>query len=321
MHMKISAFHDDYASEAATLFVQSYHKQRLATPILPGKMEDHAQVSALLESLFRDCPGVVALGDDRLLGYMGWLFVDGFRGADRKGAYVPEWGHACVPEGKAKIYRALYRAAAQQWAMAGCQVHAVTLLAHDHEAEKAWFWNGFGLTVVDAVRRMHPLGVPSTSPLQIRKATPQDAHALAELDAEHWIHYTRSPMFMPSHTARDTAEHVAFLSHPKNSIWLALDGDTPIGFMRYDGYDFDGVAIVVSDDAVSITGAYIRPAYRGRHLAVALLDAALRDYQARGLRFCAVNFESFNPEAAAFWMHYFEPVCLSVVRVPEAPEV
>jgi hypothetical protein len=55
-------------------------------------------------------------------------------------------------------------------------------------------------------------------------------------------------------------------------------------------------------------------------VAVALLDAALRDYQAHGLTFCAVNFESFNPEAAAFWMKYFEPVCLSVVRVPEALE-
>jgi hypothetical protein len=32
---------------------------------------------------------------------------------------------------------------------------------------------------------------------------------------------------------------------------------------------------------------------------------------------CAVNFESFNPEAATFWMRYFEPVGLSVMRVPE----
>jgi ribosomal protein S18 acetylase RimI-like enzyme len=318
MSMKICAFHYDYASEAAALFVQSYQKQRLATPILPGKMEDPAQVSAMLGRLVRDCPGVIALEGDRLVGYMGWLFVDRFRGTDRKGAYVPEWGHACVEDGKAKIERALYRAAAQHWAAAGCQVHAISLLAHDHVAEKVWFWNGFGLTVVDAVRPMCPLNVPYSTGLHIRKATSDDAQALAELDVEHWTHYARSPIFMPSQAGQDAAEHVAFLSRPKNSIWLALDGDVPVGFMRYEGYDFDGVAIVESDDAVSITGAYVRPAYRGRRLAVALLDAALRDYQARGLTFCAVNFESFNPEAAAFWMQYFEPVCLSLVRVPEA---
>ena len=88
--------------------------------------------------------------------------------------------------------------------------------------------------------------------------------------------------------------------------------------MRFDAYDFDSVAIVESEVAIAITGAYIRPAYRGQRAAAALLDAALRDYQARGLRYCAVNFESFNPAATAFWMKYFEPVCLSVVRVPES---
>jgi GNAT superfamily N-acetyltransferase len=87
--------------------------------------------------------------------------------------------------------------------------------------------------------------------------------------------------------------------------------------MRYDANEFDGVAIVESAAAVAITGAYIRPAYRGRHLAAALLDAGLREYAARGFTLCAVNFESFNPTASAFWMKYFEPVCLSVVRVPE----
>jgi hypothetical protein len=48
-----------------------------------------------------------------------------------------------------------------------------------------------------------------------------------------------------------------------------------------------------------------------------MLDAALRDYAARDFRRCSVDFESFNPEAAAFWLRYFEPVCYSVLRVPE----
>jgi hypothetical protein len=57
--------------------------------------------------------------------------------------------------------------------------------------------------------------------------------------------------------------------------------------------------------------------YRGRK-ALALWDAALRDYADRGLTCCTVNFESFNPEAAPFWMKYFDPVGLSVMRVPES---
>jgi GNAT superfamily N-acetyltransferase len=66
-----------------------------------------------------------------------------------------------------------------------------------------------------------------------------------------------------------------------------------------------------------ISGAYVRPAYRGQHVETALLDAALRDYQGLGFTSCAVNFESFNPEAVSFWMKCLEPVCISMTRVSE----
>lgn len=52
-------------------------------------------------------------------------------------------------------------------------------------------------------------------------------------------------------------------------------------------------------------GAYLRPAYRGRRLTPAMLDATLRDYAGQGLASYAVNFKSFNPEAALFWPRYF----------------
>jgi GNAT superfamily N-acetyltransferase len=318
MHMQISTFHKDLIPETARLFVQSYQKQRQATPVLPDSMEDAGVVETMLARLMDSCPGVAATENGRLLGYMGWFLVDEFRETARKGAYVPEWGHACVKNDKMNIYRAMYRAAAEQWSQVGCQVHALTLLAHDHAAEKIWFWNGFGLTVVDAIRPMWSLGLPYGTDLLVRKATPQDADAIAKLDTEHWHHYTQSPVFMPLRAGRDAAGNIEFLSRPKNSLWLALDGDALVGFIRFEGYDFDSAAILESEEGVTITGAYIRPAYRGRKAAVALLEAALCDYQSLGLKYCAVNFESFNPEAAAFWMKYFAPVCLSVLRVPES---
>jgi len=270
-----------------------------------------------LDYLFQQCPGVIAVEADRLVGYLGWFVVDRFRATDRRGAYVPAWGHATVRHLQPEIYRTLYRAAAEQWSAAGCGVHAITLLAHDQAAQQAWFWNGFGLTVVDAVRPMQPLTTAYRTDLAIRKATPADAATLAALDAEHRQHYTRSPIFMAPRASTTADQFVEFVSHPKNSVWLALDREGPIGFLRFEGYELDGVAIVESDQTIGITSAYVRPVYRGRKAAVALLDAALRDYAARGFTCCAVDFESFNPEAATFWMKYFQPVGLSVLRVPE----
>jgi ribosomal protein S18 acetylase RimI-like enzyme len=165
---------------------------------------------------------------------------------------------------------------------------------------------------------MRPLDVQYKTALCIRKATQDDAKTLTDLDKEHWGHYSRAPIFMAPRQGKSLDENIEFLSRPKNSVWIAQDGNGLAGFIRYEGYDFDGVAIVESEDGVTITGAYVRPAYRGQKVAVALLDAALRDYQARGLKYCAVNFESFNPEAASFWMKYFEPVCFSLLRVPES---
>ncbi|MFO7678913.1 MAG: GNAT family N-acetyltransferase, partial [Chloroflexota bacterium] len=96
-----------------------------------------------------------------------------------------------------------------------------------------------------------------------------------------------------------------------------FDGDQLAGFIRCDAYDFDGVAIVESEQTMTITGAYVRPAYRGQRVAAALLDAALHHYQERDFTCCALNFESFNPEASAFWLNHFEPVCYSLLRVLE----
>jgi GNAT superfamily N-acetyltransferase len=92
-----------------------------------------------------------------------------------------------------------------------------------------------------------------------------------------------------------------------------------MGYLRLEGSS-DGATELVKDEpgrTIAITGAYMRLAYRGRGAAAALLDAALRDLAGAGVVRCSVDFESFNPEAASFWMKYFTPVVLSVMRVPE----
>jgi GNAT superfamily N-acetyltransferase len=315
--MEITPFRSEHSSDAAALFVQNYKALRRSVPVLPDLMEDRDRVAQRLDRLMDSCPGVAALEGGKLVGYMGWFLVDQFRETERKGAYCPEWAHGAADGAKPAIYRALYRAASAQWAAAGCQVHGISLLAHDREAEKTWFWNGFGLTVVDAIRSLAPLEGISPAGFTVRKATLDDVDLLAILDSEHWRHYAQPPVFMVPQQPSDAAGFADLLSRSKNSVWLAMQ-DEPMGFMRFEGRS-DGAADVVSAaTTVAITGAYIRPAYRGRRAAAALLDAALRDYAGQGAERCAVDFESFNPEAAVFWMKYFEPVCLSVLRVPES---
>jgi GNAT superfamily N-acetyltransferase len=125
---------------------------------------------------------------------------------------------------------------------------------------------------------------------------------------------------MAAFEADDAAAFATFLEQSRNSVWLALSDGEEAAYMRFEERSFGAASIVGSERTVAITGAFTRPEHRGKGAAVALLDAALRDYASRGFTCCSVDFESFNPEAAAFWMKYFEPVCFSMLRVPELSE-
>jgi GNAT superfamily N-acetyltransferase len=306
--IEILPFQKDHLADAAALFIQNFVRLRQQIPILPDHMTDPASVMPKLDWLITKYPSVVALDKGRLVGYLGAMFLDHFRGTDRRAAYSPEWGHAALAGSKPDIYRSLYRAASAHWS--GCQVHAITLLSHDSETEKTWFWNGFGLTVVDAIRSMAP--IQNATSLTIRRATLDDVAILVTLEAEHWQHYSQPPVFMAASHAADAEAITELIEH--HSAWLAFQGNDPVGYMRFEEAE---TAVLESDTTIANTGAYIRPAYRGQRVAVALLNAALLHYTERGFERCAVDFESFNPEAATFWLKHFEPVCLSVLRVPE----
>lgn len=315
--MEIPTVKKDHLPDMAALFVQNLKQLRSKVPVLPDLMEDTARISGMLEGLHKKCAGVVALDGGKVIGYMLWFLVDEFRNTDRRAAYCPEWGHATIAASKPEIYRAMYRAAATRWAEAGCRCHCISLLAHDRQAQDVWFWNGFGLLVVDAIRSVSLLDVPAPGGITIRRASPDDVGAISILEVEHAEHYTQAPVLMDAYEPRGISALTQSMSEPKNSIWLALDGNLYAGYMRFVVGNEDSLAVVRAPDGFANTGVYIRPQYRGRKIAVAMLNAAMQHYADQGYKRVSVDFESFNPEAAAFWPKYFELVGLSVMRVPE----
>jgi GNAT superfamily N-acetyltransferase len=315
--MEILPLNQDLIPQAAELFAQNFRELRLRAPALPARMEDPAQAAGYLERLVSSRPGLAALEDGRLAGYLGWYIVDGFRGASRRAAYMPEWAHGALGAGKGRTYRALYRAAAEVWFREGCDTHALTLLAHDETALRTWFWSGFGLTVVDAVRPMRPLGLPVPQGLEVRRAGEGDLDLLAVLETEHWRHYPEPPTLMPPQEPRQAEEFAELVSSPVGSAWLAFAGEEPAGYLTLESSTFGAASSINAEGTIAINAAFVRPGLRGRGAAGAMLESALQEYTRRGYQRCSVDFESLNPEAAAFWPRYFEPVCLSLVRVPE----
>lgn len=314
--LTIEPLRPDHFGAAAALFAANYAGLRAEVPAVPARSADPAATVERLGWMAGRALG--ALDEDgRPAGYLAWWQSDNFRRSGRRGAYVPEWGHGAQPERRAEIYRSLYRAAATEWAAAGNAVHAISILAHDDATRELWFWNGFGLAVVDAARPVTTLDTDVATMLAVRRATADDAEAISALDAEHVRHYAAAPVFMATGGADGPDFYRDFIGKPKNSVWLALADGEPAGFMRFNGEEFDAVAILASDEAAFCDGLYVRAAHRGRRAAPAMLKAALDHYARLGLAALYTNFESFNPEAAAFWPRYFRPVCYSLMRTPE----
>lgn len=314
--MEILPLTPEYQPQAAGLFVHNFKRLRQTVPELPSLMEEPAAMVQLFARFPAATPACAAVENGHLLGYLAGYIFPNMRGTGRLGAFVPEWGHAAL-ESDPVIYRQLYRVLSRQWAAAGVRMHGIALLADDQAAQQAWYWNGFGLTVVDGIRTTDPIGAPLPRDWRIRPAGEADAERIAQIDVEHCRHYSQAPIFMAPRQA-DSAETLRhFLAESPNSVWLALQGDDLGGFLRFERRSDGAADIVVSPQTIAITGAFVRPQHRGRGIASALLDAALRDYAAQGYTRCSVDFESFNPQAAAIWPRYFHTVTLSAIRVPE----
>jgi ribosomal protein S18 acetylase RimI-like enzyme len=314
--MQIVPFTTDHLEEAAEHFIHKYKRLRQSIPILPDVMEEKSQITTRLERMVKDQHGIAVIEKDRLVGFLVWYIVADFRSTGRNGAYCPEWGHTAEAGRSAEIYLAMYRHAAQIWAEAECKTHALTYLADDRTLADFLYWNGFGMTAVDAIRPIQ-FEAKSANALTLRKAQIKDAEIVAMLDEEHWRHYSRPPIFMAQQQPNSVANIREFISEPQNNYWLAEAEGIPAGFLRFEGIQAGAAKIVRSDTTIAISGAFTRPQYRGRGAATALLKAALDDYVSQGYERCSVDFESLNPEASAYWLKHFEPVCYSAIRYPE----
>ncbi|MBN1994109.1 MAG: GNAT family N-acetyltransferase [Anaerolineae bacterium] len=311
--LTIKPFVEKYLGEAAQLFVANYKLLRQENPLLPEKYEEQQVIIPLIRNLADETGGVVALKEDLLVGYMLGFRIPYFKGTSY-GAYCPEWGHAAIVETKPDIYHQMYRHISRQWVANGCFTHAFTFLGHEKEMLDTFFENGFGLLVIDAIRSVDVIGQDFPSAFTIRPAGPDDATTVSRLEYELQRHLAGSPIFLLEDEPTNVAELRRGLSEKTKKVWLAFAGDKPVAYLQAEASAFGAAQIVSDTHTVSITGAYTLPEYRGRGIAVTLLNELLVDAAANGSQRCSVDFESANLEGKHFWLAHFKPVCYSVIR-------
>jgi GNAT superfamily N-acetyltransferase len=311
MSFQIEPLREEHLASAASLASQCFHDARAHVRPLPARYEEAGAVLPLLRDIALRAPGVVALRNGQPVGFLLGKVLGMFRG--RRSIWSPEWANAALGADAKAIYQEMYSAIAGRWVANGCFTHLMTLLAHQREVINSLHWFGFGLMAVDAVRDLCPIQ-GTVSNVHVRRAGVEDVEQVALLSEALQRYMASSPIFLSFAEGRDRVYHKKWLEDPDNALWLAFHGTEAVACLALEP-DNPGAADLVQDEtSVSITRAFTKTRLRGSGIGQALLQRALEWARSSGYQSCAVDFEPENVIATRFWLKYFQPACLSLVR-------
>jgi len=309
--LEIVPLGDEHLEDAAALFTDGYRVARQHEPLLPACHEDPGAILPKLRDLAQKEPGVVAVRDGRVAGFLLGQVYPMFRG--KRSVYVPEWAHAADGKHRGDTHRAMYAALSPRWVANGCFLHVITILAHDSEAVDAHFRLGFGMTDVDAVRGLGPVE-GARAQVHIRRAGPDDVDTVLALAQEVDRHLSAAPVFLAhvDRPERDAIEKT--LANPKAAVWLARRRGKAVAYVHIELVNHSGAHVIGDEKTASMKGAFTKKDCRGSHIATALLNRAVEWARSAGSERCAVDFEPHNIPGARFWLRHFQPVCYSLAR-------
>lgn len=262
--MQIEPLKKDHAADAARLVLDSYTSERKAVGWLPSPELCLDRVTGDIAALFGSAalPGFAAMEGGRLAGFITGFPIERFF-SSHKGVHVPEYGHSATGTDRRLIYQRLYEAASKAWVAEGRLVHGISLFAHDAEAVDTWYWLGFGLRCVDAIRGMDAVETKAAHEYSIRKVCPEEAETLFPLHTEHCGYYRNAPLFMPNVSVESGLDEFRdWIASDDHHLWAAFKGSKPISYIRIERGCGNSFATRIGA-GFHITGAFTAESARG----------------------------------------------------------
>lgn len=323
--MNIVNFEHTHIDKAMEIALLAYKEERQYVPILP-KVDRVPDLTHFADNQL----GVAAFDEDRMLGFLCAYqpLEDAFGTTNARGTFTPMHAHGVLPNNeliktgdanrysKEKIYSLLYQEAAKKWVNEGIKSHAIALYTHDKDGVNSFFYNGFGLRCIDAIRSLEE----SLAPVDIFPMF-QDNMEFCEVSRMDWglllefhnglIHHLgESPCFM-KYNLIDEMELLRRTSEDTRYFGVKHNGS----YVAYIKISKDGENFATEDQSMmNICGAFCNPIYRGSGLYYNLLCYLISTLISEGYQRLGVDCESFNPTARGFWLKYFSEYTHSVVR-------
>lgn len=275
--MNITDFTHEHIEQAAAIAKANYEEARQFVPVLP-------QVDVLPDlSCFADNGlGMAAFDGGEMLGFLCCItpFENAFNATDVKGVFSPMEANTAVKENRARIYAAMYQAAAEKWVRAGAVSHAICLYAHDTEAQQQFYNYGFGLRCIDAIRPMEQIDCKPCGEFDFAELKRAEFSSAYQLEINLNRHYRESPCFM--NREPDTLEDFERNCADESARYFtATHMGELCAFMKIvtAGETF----ITQRLDVRHIGGAFCLPEYRGKGVYQNLLNFCYSHVGGRGL--------------------------------------
>ena len=311
--IEVREFRASDIDEAARLFESSLAQARLLVPLIPQQPELLEQARTHLNRI-ADRPGFVAHIEGTVIGYMIEAFTaEQFMGHPTAFSIglVP---FAVAPPTSAIAAQLLYTELSRLWIERGFYAHQLSCFATDQELTGTLFRLGFGMTHFELFRSLDP-PIGAVPDITVRYLESEEE--VAKIDAEHDRFYPNPPLFWIPHDyfedkavendRRDRVvagevEIIAAIAHKQIVAYFTLQKGTAETTLFEDPGNGQ------------ISGAYCRPAFRGRGFGKALLAETVRWARRNGLSRLYVEGESANMYGGSFWWRHFTPAQLVLRR-------
>lgn len=315
--MRIEDFNISHIDEARSIAAENYERERKVVPELP-----RIEVLPGLEHFAENNLGAVAFEGNHMIGFLGAYspFEDAFGTTGVRGTFSPIHAHGVLHDftgsERERIYSRLYQSAADKWVKAGILSHAIALYTHDKEAINSFFYNGFGIRCIDAIRSLEniPENMVNSELSQLspvyREVSRNEWGLLIEQHNDLISHLGNSPAFLKYYTI-DIDELYRRTTEGTRYFAVKIGAD----YVAYVKIDRTGENFATDvEGMMNICGAYCNPKYRGIGIYHNLLLYLMSSLKEEGYTRLGVDFESFNPNARGFWLKHFKAYTNSVVR-------
>lgn len=307
----IAALNANHIEAAAGLAMAAYREERAATPILPDE-NYFDQFGNMLARMLDDRLGVVALDGHAVVGFITCLTPWANHFGTSLGTFCPVQAHGAIAEDRQYLSALLYQHAAAKWVAQGIYSHAIAVYGHDAATRHAFFWNGFGMRTVEAIRSTEPMAQTGSGDAVFSEIPATQLHQVVSFKNLLEAALQASPIFIPCFADYDAASLEAEAERRHSRYFVARWRDVPIGFLEIasQGVNFVGR----SSGMINIRGAYIVPAYRGTGVFGQMLAWLMARLREEGYTRCGVDYEAFNPRARGGWRKYFTDYAHGLAR-------